>query len=195
MSKSYTETYRNLFHGTTAEAALDIEKSNNFDPSKDGWCGEGIYFYDNKTKALWAAQRKCVEQSKIDLRSHDKACVCAEIIELRKDFIFDLRTQKDLINFQKFADDVLKGHKVLMPDFDDKEASKKLRAILIAFYSKKNNIKLVIGNFKQDLDVAQKNLYTYAENWNLVIGVETIYCVKDGSILKNIRRYVHEQVV
>ena len=195
MSKSYTETYRNLFHGTTLESALDIENSKNFILSEDGWCGSGIYFYDNKTKAMWAAQRKCVEQSKKDFKKHCKACICAEIVELNKSFIFDLRAQKDLINFQNFADELLKGQGFSIQELDDNEKIKMTRTMLIAFYSDQNNIKLVVGNFRQTSDGSKRDLYAYAEKWNLVFGVETIYCVKDVSILKNIRRYSHEQIV
>ena len=58
-NKKYKETYRELSHGTDMESATII-RNNGFKISErsDSWCGPGIYFYDIKKKAWWAARRK-----------------------------------------------------------------------------------------------------------------------------------------
>ena len=58
----YTDSYYGLSHGTDQQSAQRII-SDGFlvKGDKTSWCGEGVYFYDVKSKAWWAASRKCNE--------------------------------------------------------------------------------------------------------------------------------------
>lgn len=53
--------------------------------------------------------------------------------------------------------------------------------------AKKNNKKLVIGQFKQSQNSTNYSIIQFTKNLNLVIEVETIYCVKSADILSNVR--------
>ena len=72
-NKKYKETYRELSHGTDVESATII-RNNGFKISErsDSWCGPGIYFYDIKKKAWWAARRKCSEIKKETGKNENK---------------------------------------------------------------------------------------------------------------------------
>ena len=88
----YKETYRELSHGTDEESAEKI-KANGFEirGRSDSWCGSGIYFYDIKKKAWWAANRKCEEIRKETGKKFKPAVLFADIIDIDDDKIFDLR--------------------------------------------------------------------------------------------------------
>lgn len=98
----YKETYRELSHGTDEESAVKI-KDNGFEirGRSDSWCGKGIYFYDIKKKAWWAANRKCEEIKKRVNKKIKPAVLFADIIDIDDDKIFDLRAYKDLCDFEK----------------------------------------------------------------------------------------------
>ena len=188
MSK-YRETYINLYHGTTSDAAKQIVSSQRFVESSDSsWCGAGTYFYDNKAKALWAANRKYEEiHAKTGIKCR-YTYVNVDIIDLDRAFILDLRSYKDLAAFAEFVDQILAES-----DFDidgDLDTNEKLiwkRALLISLYAQEQNKKLVIGHFRQIANPMFVDVQASADKLQLVVGVETIYCVKDGSIISNIR--------
>lgn len=98
----YKETYRELSHGTDEESAEKI-KANGFEirGRSDSWCGSGIYFYDIKKKAWWAANRKCEEIRKETGKKFKPAVLFADIIDIDDDKIFDLRAYKDLCDFEE----------------------------------------------------------------------------------------------
>lgn len=188
MSK-YRETYTNLYHGTTVSAANEIVSSQRFiASSNDNWCGAGVYFYDNKAKALWAAKRKCQELKRITGIKHNHTYVNADIVDLDRDYILDLRVYSNLQHFSDFVDEVLEESNFdIAEDLDPNEALIKKRAILISFYAHEYNKKLIVGHFKQVPNPKFIDVQAAADKLQLVVGVETIYCVKDDSIVSNIR--------
>ena len=187
--REYTETYTNLYHGTTVQAAENIIKTQSFILSgENSWCGAGIYFYDNKSKALWAAKRKCTEIYKNEKIKAQPTYVNVDIVDLPKSFICDLRTYADLKDFIEKTEELLRKDNIdIVGDFDEEEKTIILRGILISFYVKTNHKKLVIGNFKQRNQPKYVEIYSKADDWQLAFGIETIYCVKDSSILSEIR--------
>ncbi len=190
MSKAYTEAYTNLYHGTTAERAKCIINSQVFVKSTTGWCGSGVYFYDIKAKAWWSAHRTC-RDLKVQTGVSDKpAIVCADITELPRSSIFDLRTVEDLLDFADYAESFLKENdfdiKTDVPQNED-ENILKMRAMLISFYCIEKKKKLAVGYFMQNARNDREDVSSVADKWNLVVGVETIYCAKDIAIIRNIR--------
>lgn len=186
----YTESYYNLSHGTDIESAEDI-KTNGFAlrGDKTSWCGEGVYFYDIKAKAWWAAKRKCNELKQKGKGSIKATVILADIEDIYKDETFDLRVKKDLDDFESFVNLILsENDKILIEGVDD-EVERKivLRSLLISFYAKEKHCKLVIGNFKQRPQPLYEHTIEFADSLDMVFGVETIYCVKDTGIISNIR--------
>ncbi len=189
MRSSYTETYINLYHGTTEARANSILESQGFIPSKDGWCGSGVYFYDNKSKAWWSADRTCSEDRKKGVSDAKATVILVDICNLNRSFILDLRDPQSLEQFASFVDLFLKENEFEITDIENEfEAKEKKRAFLISFFCKKNNIKLVVGHFKQHPQPKIDSIKTFAGEWQLAIGIETIFCAKDATIIENIRR-------
>lgn len=199
MSKlPHCETFH-LFHGTTSESAMSISNDNCIYPSDDGWCGKGVYFYDNKAKAYWSADRTCRKQEKESGNKFKSAIICADLIDINVKWIFDLRTSSGLAElkniFDEFIEDSGENNTIEIADKSDdssnseNEAEKKkrkLRAMLISYFADKFGKKLVIGYFKQENKENQKDAYQIADEWDLAFGIEAIYCVKDISIIQNI---------
>ena len=173
--------YRNLCHGTTKEAAINIlETGFRFSPAHGTWCGEGIYFYDVEAKALWFAQRTCRKSS-----SSTPAIVYADILNIGRNDVVDLRTYADARDFQNIVTQLLADKRFTIDGVENEtERIITLRALLIGYYAKYKRKKLVIGNYRQRF---QPNDMGLINELNIVLGVETIYCVKDASILQNIR--------
>lgn len=187
--RKYTESYSKLYHGTSCEAAEEIIRSQHFIPSKgDSWCGEGVYFYDNKSKAWWAANRKCEEIRRLTGVRRMATYVNADIVDLDREYILDLRAYNDLQKFAEYVDAILNECPIeIEGDMAEEDKIILRRGILISFFAEEFKKKLVIGNFQQRTQPKYAGLFSKAEELNLVIGVETIYCVKDSSILSNIR--------
>lgn len=187
---SYTESYYSLSHGTDEKSADEIV-SNGFICSggSSSWCGRGIYFYDIKAKAWWAANRKCREIKDKDGRNVKPALVLADIIDIPKNEIFDLRVKKDLEAFEIFVQPLIEEYKEIVISQVDDETERiiQLRAMLISFYADEQSDKLVIGNFRQRPQPLYEHAIEFANSLDMILGIETIYCVKDGSILTNIR--------
>lgn len=61
-----------------------------------------------------------------------------------------------------------------------------LRAILISFFADKFNKVLVIGNFMQPPQPLYDHAIAFSNSLHMVFGIETIYCVKDLSIISNL---------
>lgn len=185
----YKEDYRDLCHGTDAESAHEIQQ-NGFEIRGDqtSWCGRGTYFYDVKAKAWWAAKRKCREIQKKQGRKVNPTVLFADIRHILKEDIFDLRIKKDMDSFQEFTESYLAGTGRIKIDeiTDETERIIHLRAFLISFFADKNNKKLVIGDFKQRPQPLYEKTIEFADSLQLVVGIETIYCAKDTSIISNI---------
>ena len=185
----YTESYYNLSHGTDIASAEDI-KTNGFTlrGDKTSWCGEGVYFYDIKAKAWWAADRKCNELKQKGFSGVKAAVILADIENIYKDDTFDLRVKKDLEKFEEFVNLILpKKEKIIISEIDDAERKIRLRSALISFYAKETQCKLVIGNFRQRPQPLYEHAIEFANSLDMVFGIETIYCVKDTGIISNIR--------
>ena len=184
MGDSYTESYRDLYHGTTKTNAEKIIAMQMFKPSDTGWCGKGVYFYDIKAKAWWSADRTCRRSNIKDA----PAIVVADIKDIKRVEVLDLRSFQDLSKFEKFVTSFLteSGGKIdIVEAKNEDDRVRQLRELFLNFYCSEKEIKLIIGHFKQvervEFDV------NFAEEWQLVIGIETIYCVKDTQIISNIR--------
>ena len=85
------------------------------------------------------------------------------------------------------------GFVIFVSQFKDLLTLILLAAAVISFFmgeiidSQENNTKLVIGHFRQIENPMYVDVQASADRLQLVVGVETIYCVKDGSIISNIR--------
>lgn len=184
----FLETYRGLCHGTDAISAENI-KRNGFIPSssKDSWCGDGIYFYDIKAKAWWAAKRKC-KQIKDDTGERIAAAVVfADIKDIAKDEIFDMRVHKDLVEFERAVSPILESGMICIEGVEDEtERTIILRSVMISYFADSNNKKLIIGNFRQRPQPLYEHAIEFANSLDMVFGIETIYCVKDKDIISNI---------
>ena len=172
------ETYLGLAHGTIKKYADKIIKSG-FEYSEDGWFGYGVYFYDNKSKAWWSANRTA---RKHEVNKNESILVFADIIKLNVDYILDLRIKKEIKKLKEFTDDLFKNNSV---HFDD--TNKKRSAVLSFFLEKVNNIKLVISAVKREDDEI-KNENSFIDSLGMLYNFETIYCVKDKSIIENVRK-------
>ena len=189
MGSSYTESYKDLYHGTTEAYAEEIVSSQEFIPSTKGWCGAGVYFYDVKAKAWWSAARTCGELRKKGEFGVKPAVVIADVSSLNREQILDLRSPDKLQDFATFVNDVLCEFDFdIVEGLSESEVFDYKRAMLLSFYCSENNKQLVIGYFKQKDQTKLEDKKAFADAWELVVGIETIYCVKDTSIIYNIRR-------
>ena len=185
----YTVSYYNLSLGTDKISAENI-KTNGFVLRGDetSWCGEGVYFYDIKAKAWWAADRKCNELKQKGFSGVKPAVILADIENIYKDDTFDLRVKKDLDDFERFVNLMLsENDKIFIAGVDDAERKIRLRSALISFYAKETQCKLVIGSFMQRPQPLYEHAIEFANSLDMVFGIETIYCVKDTGIISNIR--------
>ncbi len=186
----YRESFYCLSHGTDLESANDIiENGFKIKGDASSWCGVGAYFYDIKAKAWWAAKRKCYEIKERTAANVNKAVVFADIIDINKNDIFDLRVKKDLEFFEIFIVPFLSGeNRINISEVEDEtERTIILRAMLISFFVDKNKRKLVIGDFRQRPQPLYEHAIEFANSLDIIFGIETIYCVKDTSMISNIR--------
>ena len=189
MCLGHTESYNNLYHGTTRTNADNILKTQVFRKSKGGWCGPGVYFYDIKSKAWWSASRTCQEMKKSHCKQESSEVLRADISNLNKEHILDLRTFEDIRKLSSFVDELLSKFSFdIQENLCEFDIITKKREMLLTFFCDENNIKLVVGCFKQKPRKDKETEYETASNWNLVVGVETIFCARDSSIISNIRR-------
>lgn len=193
MNRKYNESFKDLYHGTIESRAAQIVRTQTFIPSKRGWCGSGVYFYDNKSKAWWSAQRTSVDERKKGNLGDKPDIVIADIKSISRTAILDLRAPDDLKSFADYVNKFLSDQDFDIVDgLEDKNDSDEeiilKREILLSFYCEENGIQLIIGYFKQreqeKIDIEK----CFADTWQLVIGIETIYCAKDPGIVHNIRR-------
>lgn len=152
------------------------------------WCGKGVYFYDVKGKAWWAATRKCDEIKKDTGRKIKPMVLFADIIDLEQDKILDMRIHSDLCDFESEISELLGKYKLELPDVDDTERIILLRSMLISYYAEKKEKKLIVGNFRQRPQPKYEHSIEFANSLDMIFGIETIYCVKDKDIIKNIRK-------
>ena len=184
-----TETFRDLYHGTDAESALKICEEG-FIPSsaENNWCGSGVYFYDIKAKAWWSANRTCRQKNRQEGRKFDSAIIVADIIDILRNDIFDLRSDVDMRSFQIVVQEIVEGVRLGISELNETERTIKLRSLLIEFFAKKYQKKLVVGMFQQRPNEEHAELQSFSNGLDIIFGAELIYCVKDLSILQNIRR-------
>ena len=179
--------YRELVHGTDMESAENI-LAQGFELRGDlcSWCGEGVYFYREKNKAWWAAKRKCHQLKKELGRKVRPIILFADIYELPVNDILDLRKQKDLKAFKDFVQAMFDEEKAKIGG--DDEALRQVRAALISFYADKHNKKLIVGDFEQ---VREQDEYDrFAKDLQIISRKEEIFCIKDTSIISNVRKGV-----
>lgn len=186
----YKETYINLCHGTDDKSADSIiENGFELRGSEDSWCGKGIYFYDIKKKAWWSANRTC-NKIKNDTGNRIKpAIIFADIIDLSDSDIIDLRTEKDLYAFEQYVNSIFGDYKIAIgSEMNDIERKIKLRSLMISFFVDKLHKKIVIGNFRQRPQPKYEHAIEFANSLDMIFGIETIYCVKDSTIIGNVRK-------
>ena len=183
-NKKYKETYRELSHGTDVESATII-RNNGFKISErsDSWCGPGIYFYDIKKKAWWAARRKCSEIKKETGKKVEPTVLFADIIDIETDKIFDLRAYKDLCDFEEKITPLLGEYSFELSGMNETEKIIQLRSLFISYYAEKNDKKLIIGNFRQRPQPMYEHAIEFSNSLDMIFGIETIYCVKDSNII------------
>jgi len=149
MHGSYVESFKDLYHGTIESFAASIVETQTFIPSKEGWCGPGVYFYDNKSKAWWSACRTCRYEKEKGNNDAIADIVIADIKPLKKELILDLRAPKDLETFANFVNTFLSQNNFESEEnIDPLEWLKQKRAMLLSFYCQENNIQLIVGYFK-----------------------------------------------
>lgn len=187
----YSECFYNLSHGTNCESADKILK-HGFEIRGDtsSWCGKGVYFYDLKSKAWWSANRTCTELRKRTGIKHKPIVIFADVLNLNRDDIFDLRAHSDLKEFMNFVEVVFENNNCTFKISELKDEEERLiafRSMLISYFADNTNKKLIIGTFKQREQNLYKNTMDFANTMNLLFGFETIYCAKDVNILSNIR--------
>ncbi|MGN0357415.1 MAG: hypothetical protein ACI4E0_06310 [Blautia sp.] len=113
----------------------------------------------------------------------------ADIIEIENDKIFDMRVYKDLCDFENEIQQLWGNYTLDIPAIEDETERKiVLRSMLISFYAEQTKKQLVIGSFRQRPQQEYKHILEFADNLDIVFGIETIYCVKDKEIIKNIRQ-------
>ena len=183
MGKYYTETYTNLYHGTDSASAESIkEKGFEIRGDDSSWCGKGVYCYDIKAKAYWSANRTCDAIKQTTGQKIEPSIIKVNILELPRNDIFDLRAYNSLLEFRKWLDPQLASSKQKVEP-DDMEGMIRLRAMLIDYYAQKTRKKLVVGIFNQRPRKEYIELSDDMKKWGIVLGVETIFCVKDTSII------------
>lgn len=188
MHKIYKETYRQLSHGTDEESAEKIREAGfTITGDQGSWCGKGVYFYDIKKKAWWAAKRKCEEIKNRTGKKVRPAVVFADIIDIEDQDIFDLRAYSDLCDFENQIREIFKDYTFELSGTDSEvERVIKLRAMLISYYAHAKHKKLIIGNFRQRPQPLYEHAIEFANSLDMIFGIETIYCVKDNNIIENI---------
>lgn len=186
----YKESYLNLCHGTDEKAANEIEETGfKITGGIDSWCGKGVYFYDVKKKAWWAANRKCREIKKETGKKVKPAVLFADIHDIEDDNIFDMRVYSDLCDFEKEIGKLFGKYTFNIEGIEDEtERIIKLRSLMISYYTNITKKKLVIGNFKQRPRSDYDHIIEFSNGLDMVFGIETIYCAKDKDIISNVRR-------
>ena len=184
-----TESYLSLYHGTDSKSA-EIILQNGFLPSRpeNNWCGSGVYFYDVKAKAWWSAGRTCQYIKDRKGQTVIPEVLKADVQNVNRNDILDLRAPGDVRVFKEFADVLLQGMEYETSELDNEERIIKMRSMVIDYYAKETNKKMIIGIFKQRERDDMGDLIDYAKGLYFVLGVETIYCVRDISLISNIRR-------
>lgn len=185
----YSETFKDLCHGTDAESA-EVIRQEGFElrGDDDSWCGNGIYFYDIKAKAWWAANRTCNRIKREKRKNVKPIVILADIINLPRNEIFDMRAYKDLCNFEMEISSILEEFNFRISGVEDEtERIILLRSMLVGYYAQVKKMKLVIGCFKQRPQEKYKHAIEFSESLDMFFGIETIYCVKNSNILSNIR--------
>ncbi|MBQ6325510.1 MAG: hypothetical protein IJI26_05530 [Clostridia bacterium] len=181
--REFTESFLTLYHGTDEEAAKKI-LCEGFILSRpeNSWCGAGVYFYDIKAKAWWSANRTCADKRNRTKNKYKPAVIYAEVKNIPKSEIFDLRVYRDLVDFETYVKQ-LDGYDLNCEGMDDQELVIRMRSWLIEFYAKTNNKRMVIGIFRQRPQADYAEAIEFANGLDIIFGVETIYCVKDASII------------
>lgn len=186
----YRESYMQLSHGTTENAAISIKKDGFIlSQEKGNWCGKGVYFYDIKAKAWWAAKRKCEEVKKETGKKSKPTVIYADVIDLPREQIFDLRVYSDLCEFENLVAPMLEKNPFDIMGIEEESEKEKiiiLRSILISFFAYKNNKKMVVGHFLQRPQPLYEQAIRFSSSLDMIFGIETIYCVKDINIITNI---------
>lgn len=197
----YVDNYYALCHGTTLEAARKIiENGFEIRTPKDPWLGEGVYFYDRKRKAWWYSDNTCRYISKEEDRPVQGTVLFVDILNIPYEDIFDLRIRDDMEDFQVFVEKLDEMRKKDFPDTDsycissatnEDERRAEMRSYLIGYYVKESRKKLVIANIRQSEDsikAISEETIKFSDSLGIVLGVETVYCVKDLSIMSKPRQ-------
>lgn len=182
--KRQLESFYYLSHGTDSESAEEIRNKGFKLGDSRCWCGQGVYFYHQNAKAWWYAKGKCRNIEKSTGKKLNPAVIHSDIIDIDRNDIFDMRDYKDLCNFEELIQELLENKNLDCEDFEKKND---IRSIFISFYSDKYKKKLIVGNFRQNNHSEREHAVEFANNLNMVFGMETIICVKDISVISNIR--------
>lgn len=143
------------YHGTSKINADIIIKDNEFNISQGSrhWLGNGIYFFEHESLAVWWAKTKLKNNNEhYFYKSND---VVLEVdINVKKENYLDLSDPMVLINYHKeyykknlnlYAND--KNNKKITPT---KKNKLKLFSIFLELYKKEKNIEVVKCIFNKD---------------------------------------------
>nr|MBQ4318327.1 hypothetical protein [Clostridia bacterium] len=170
-NSGYKETYLRLCHGTADESAEAILEQQSFIPSRRGWCGKGVYFYDIKSKAYWSANRTCEERRRVSGKRCKPVVVYADIIDIPRDDILDLRDYGNLKDFAGFVNGFLENNPFSAENVSGDELIELLREAMISFYAKEKNKRLVIGYFSQRYQPKYEDMREFSNSMHLVYGI------------------------
>lgn len=193
MKSKYIESYEGLCHGTTSSYAQIIKKDGFLiKGDNSSWCGPGIYFYIDRSKAYWAAQRKCREINiKTKSNKETPVVINADIINIEVTKILDLRRRNDLeslnIMIRDFDSQCVQLENEGETELTEDDKIIILRSMYISFYCAQNKKELVIGEFEQRNTNYNEHIHKFAEKFKIVYGNELIYCAKNSNIISNIR--------
>lgn len=90
--------------------------------------------------------------------------------------------------FQLFAEELINQGRFEIDGLDETERIIQLRSFLIDFYAEKKKKKVVVGIFKQRPNKDYESIIAFSNELSIIFGVELIYCVKDISVITNIRQ-------
>lgn len=170
-----------VYHGTTNKCALSILKMNKFIPGKDNnedFLGEGIYFFDDYTHAIFWNIRDCKKCTGGILKYEEFIelyDILDVIIQVKRENVLDLDDSNDIVKFDKV---VKKIGKILdsLPEYIN--AKNKNSAILN--YLQKNgyldDIYVVKQKIKQKLNVDGRHSINYV--------FRQVICVKNDKVIK-----------
>ena len=96
----------------------------------------------------------------------------------------------DLCEFEKLVSPMMQSNPFDIYGIKNDDETEKiiiLRSILISFFADRFKRVLIIGNFMQRPQPLYEQAISFSSSLDMIFGIETIYCVKNLSIISNIK--------